>query len=197
MPLYRYVLLPCILLLCFAWPCLAAEQQHGERALCGDYSYILPEGFSAFDMPQSYEGKIYLNRSEHDVYSQADNKVICIQTKNTDNKDFILDTIQILRTVPKAKHDIELLLKQYKKIFKDDTIVYYYYNNTYNGMISWASVFFEINAHDSAKHTILYFNSAYFRRNVKKGRRTVTVEMSDEDLKQLALKFIDSIQKVR
>ncbi len=146
-------------------------------------------------MPQPSEGKIYLNRRDYDVTPKSRNYVICIQTENTDNKDFILDNVQILRASPRVKHDHIFELKRYKKIIKDDRLVYYYNpDSDHNGLASWLSLFVEINAHDSTKHTILYFSTS-FSRNVKTGQNTVTVEMSDEDRKRIALEFIDSIQK--
>ena len=194
---HHYVLLPCILLFFFAGPCLATDQRQGERVLCGDYSYILPEGFNALDMPQPCKDKIYLNRRDYDVTPKSRNYVICIQTENNDNRDFVLDSVQILHSSKRVKHDYTFELKQYKKIIKDDRLVYYYNpDSAHNGLASWLSLFVEINAHNSAMHTILYF-STDFRRDVKKGRNTISVEMSDEDRKKIALKFIDSIQKVR
>lgn len=193
---HHYALLPCILLLCLAGPCLATEQRQGERVLCGDYSYILPEGFSALDMPQYHKDKVYLSRTEYDGHSKAQNNITCIKTTNIDNKRFIIDNMIVLRSSPKIKHDITFDFKKFEKQFKHGINTYYNAHYTYNGMISWSSILVEMDAIGSDQHTILYFSSNH-KRNIKKGRRTVTVEMSDEDLKQLALKFIDSIQKVR
>lgn len=193
---HHYALLPCILLLCFVWPCLAAEPQQDKRILCGEYSYILPEGFSAFDMPQYHKDKIYLSRTEYDGHSKAENNIICIKTENIDNKSFIIDNIRILRSSPKIKHDITFDFKKFEKQFKHGINTYYNAHYVYNGIINWSSILVEMDASGSDQHTILYFSSNN-KRNIKKGRRTVTVEMSDEDLKKIALEFIESIQKVR
>ncbi len=159
MPRKRILLTPLIALL-LSEPCLAADPGTGRRAMCGEYSYVLPEGFVETHMPQPFPGCVYLNRREHDAYAKGNRGVTCIEKENTDGQEFMLESVEfIIDAIPQLKDDHPVRIFRYVGDMPDRMRLYTLdrlYGVKSKTEMSFAACLLEVGARNSKTHTILY-----------------------------------------
>lgn len=99
----------------------AREIKYEQRAVCGEYSFIVPGGFITTKIVQKYNERIFINTSSNNAYAKGTRGVSCIELKNDKKTNIILDIDKIYEVIPGSivELPIQVCVKYIKSISHD------------------------------------------------------------------------------